>query len=66
MVIAVALIGVIGAGSIGAIITDLPATRPLTRYRSRFDHHFAKSIELTLWKDCWRRRQSAREAAPGR
>jgi hypothetical protein len=46
MVIAVALIGVIGAGSIGAIITDLPATRPLTRYTGRFDHHFVKSIEI--------------------
>jgi hypothetical protein len=50
MVIGVALIGVIGAGSIaaiiGAIITDLPATRPLTRHRSRFDQHFVKSIEI--------------------
>jgi hypothetical protein len=50
MVIGVALIGVIGVGCIaaiiGAIITDLPATCPLTRHRSRFDHHFVKSIEI--------------------
>jgi hypothetical protein len=59
MAIGVALVGVIGAGS----VTDLPATRPLTRHRSWFDHHFVKPIEIDAMEILL---ASAREAAPGR
>jgi hypothetical protein len=54
MVIGVALIGVIGVGCIaaiiGSIITDLPATRPLTRIEAGSIIILLSRSKLTLWK----------------